>query len=143
MTDLNHVIEIGRLTRDISERDFGYTTGGTARLNLSIAVNRREKCNGAWQDKVSYFDVTVWGKTAENIKSYLRKGKQIAVYGYLDQQRWEKDGVKYSKVVIIADNVQLLGGNENGQQSAPQAQQPAGDYQSAGSGDDFPEDIPF
>ena len=139
MTDLNHVIEIGRLTRDISERDFTYTTGGTARLNLSIAVNRSEKRNGAWKDKVSYFDVTVWGKTAENIKAYLHKGKQIAVDGYLDQQRWEKDGVKYSKVVIIADNVQLLGGNE----SAPQAQQPAGEYQSAGSGDDFPEDIPF
>ena len=143
MTDLNSVIEIGRLTRDISERDFTYTTGGTARLNLSIAVNRSEKRNGAWQDKVSYFDVTVWGKTAENIRPYLHKGKQIAIDGYLDQQRWEKDGVKYSKVVIIADNVQLLGGNENGQQSAPQAQQPAGEYQSAGSGDDFPEDIPF
>ena len=143
MTDLNHVIEIGRLTRDISERDFAYTTGGTARLNLSIAVNRSVKKNGAWTDSVSYFDVTVWGKTAENIKAYLHKGKQIAIDGYLDQQRWEKDGVKYSKVVIIADNVQLLGGNENGQQSAPQAQQPAGEYQSEGSGDDFPEDIPF
>ena len=139
MTDLNHVIEIGRLTRDISERDFGYTTGGTARLNLSIAVNRSVKKNGAWTDSVSFFDVTVWGKTAENIKAYIHKGKQIAVDGYLDQQRWEKDGVKYSKVVIIADSVQLLGGNE----SAPQAQQPAGEYQSAGSGDDFPEDIPF
>ena len=139
MTDLNHVIEIGRLTRDISERDFGYTTGGTARLNLSIAVNRSEKRGGEWADKVSFFDVTVWGKTAENIKPYLHKGKQIAIDGYLDQQRWEKDGVKYGKVVIIADNVQLLGGNE----SAPQTQQPAGDYQSAGSGDDFPEDIPF
>ena len=139
MTDLNHVIEIGRLTRDISERDFGYTTGGTARLNLSIAVNRSEKRNGAWQDKVSYLDVTVWGKTAENIKPYLHKGKQIAVDGYLDQQRWEKDGVKYSKVVIIADSVQLLGGNENN--AAPQ--EPAGDYQSAGSGDDFPDEIPF
>ena len=143
MTDLNHVIEIGRLTRDISERDFAYTTVGKARLNLSIAVNRSEKRGGEWADKVSFFDVTVWGKTAENIRPYLHKGKQIAVDGYLDQQRWEKDGVKYSKVVIIADNVQLLGGNENGQQSAPQAQQPAGDYQSAGSGDDFPEDIPF
>ena len=143
MTDLNSVIEIGRITRDISERDFGYTTGGTARLNLSIAVNRSVKKNGAWTDSVSFFDVTVWGKTAENIKAYIYKGKQIAVDGYLDQQRWEKDGVKYSKVVIIADNVQLLGGNENGQQSAPQAQQPAGEYQSAGSGDDFPEDIPF
>ena len=143
MTDLNSVIEIGRLTRDISERDFAYTTAGKARLNLSIAVNRSEKRGGEWADKVSFFDVTVWGKTAENIRPYLHKGKQIAVYGYLDQQRWEKDGQKFSKTVIIADNVQLLGGNENGQQSAPQAQQPAGDYQSAGSSDDFPEDIPF
>ena len=143
MTDLNHVIEIGRLTRDISERDLGYTTGGTARLNLSVAVNRSEKRGGEWADKVSFFDVTVWGKTAENIRPYLHKGKQIAVDGYLDQQRWEKDGQKFSKVVIIADSVQLLGGNENSQQSAQQAQQPAGDYQSAGSGDDFPEDIPF
>ena len=139
MTDLNHVIEIGRLTRDISERDYGYTTGGTARLNLSIAVNRSEKRGGEWADKVSFFDVTVWGKTAENIRPYLHKGKQIAVDGYIDQQRWEKDGIKYSKVVIIADSVQLLGGNE----SAPQAQQPAGEYQSAGSGNEFPEDLPF
>ena len=137
MTDLNHVIEIGRLTRDIGERDFCYTTGGTARLNLSIAVNRSVKKNGAWTDSVSYFDVTVWGKTAENIKQYLTKGKQIAVEGYLDQQRWEKDGQKYSKVCIIADNVQLLGGKNEG---APQQAQ---GYNDAGSGDDFPEDIPF
>ena len=154
MTDLNHVIEIGRLTHDISERDFAYTTGGTARLNLSIAVNRSEKRNGQWTDKANFFDVTVWGKTAENIKPYLHKGKQIAVDGYLDQQRWEKDGQKFSKVVIIAETVQLLGnsqdnpnsaryGGTSAHQSAPQAQQPAGDYQSAGSGDDFPEDIPF
>ena len=137
MTDLNHVIEIGRLTRDIGERDFCYTTGGTARLNLSIAVNRSVKKNGAWTDSVSYFDVTVWGKTAENIKQYLTKGKQIAVEGYLDQQRWEKDGQKYSKVCIIADNVQLLGGKNEG---APQQAQ---GYNDAGSGDDFQEDIPF
>lgn len=137
MTDLNHVIEIGRLTRDISERDFGYTTGGTARLNLSIAVNRSEKRGGEWADKVNFFDVTVWGKTAENIKPYLHKGKQIAVEGYLDQQRWEKDGQKYSKVCIIADNVQLLGGKNEG---APQQAQ---GYNDAGSGDDFPEDVPF
>lgn len=139
MTDLNHVIEIGRIVRDPD--NLAYTTSGTARLNLSIAVNRSEKRNGAWTDKASFFDVTVWGKTAENIKLYLHKGKQIAVDGYLDQQRWEKDGKKFSKVVIVADSVQLLGGNENAQQSAPQ--QPAEGYAPAGSCDDFPEDIPF
>lgn len=140
MTDINTVNIIGRMTRDIGERDFAYTSGGTARLNLSIAVNRREKRGGEWADKASFFDITVWGKTAESIRPYLGKGKQIAVSGYLDQQRWEKDGQKYSKVVIIANAVQLLGGNENGQQGAPQQ---AGAYSDAGSGDDFPEDLPF
>ena len=139
MTDLNHVIEIGRLVRDPD--NLAYTTSGTARLNLSIAVNRSEKRNGQWTDKASFFDVTVWGKTAENIKSYLHKGKQIAVDGYLDQQRWEKDGVKYSKVCIIANAVQLLGSNENGMQD--RTPQQAQCYQDAGSGDEFPEDIPF
>ena len=81
------------------------------------------------------------GKDCGNIKPYLHKGKQVAIDGYLDQQRWEKDGKKFSKVVIVADSVQLLGGNENAQQSAPQ--QPAEGYAPAGSGDDFPEDIPF
>ena len=137
MADLNKVILIGRTTHEIDERSFGYTTGGTARLNISIAVNRREKRNGEWADRVSYFDVTIWGKTAENIKSYLHKGKQVAVEGYLDQQRWEKDGQKYSKVCIIADNVQLLGGKNEG---APQQAQ---GYNDAGSGDEFPEDVPF
>ena len=137
MADLNKVILIGRTTHEIDERSFGYTTGGTARLNISIAVNRREKRNGEWADRVSYFDVTIWGKTAENLKSYLHKGKQIAVEGYLDQQRWEKDGQKYSKVCIIADNVQLLGGKNEG---APQQAQ---GYNDAGSGDEFPEDVPF
>lgn len=137
MADVNIVSLIGRTTHEIDERSFGYTTGGTARLNISIAVNRREKRNGEWADRVSYFDVTIWGKTAENIKQYLTKGKQIAVEGYLDQQRWEKDGQKYSKVCIIADNVQLLGGKNEG---VPQQAQ---GYNDAGSGDDFPEDLPF
>lgn len=137
MADVNKVILIGRTIHEIDERSIGYTTGGTARLNISIAVNRREKRNGEWADRVSYFDVTIWGKTAENIKQYLTKGKQIAVEGYLDQQRWEKDGQKYSKVCIIADNVQLLGRKNEG---APQQAQ---GYNDAGSGDDFPEDLPF
>ena len=140
MNDINHTIVIGRLVRD---GDFGYITSGTARLNISIAVNESRKCQNGWTDYPNYFDVTIWGKTAENLKPYLIKGKQVAIEGHLQQQRWEKDGQKFSKTVIIAETVQLLGGNENGQQSAPQAQQPAGDYQSAGSGDDFPEDIPF
>ncbi len=138
MTDINTVNIIGRLTHDVQDRDFAYTSGGTARLNMSIAVNRSEKKDGEWADKASFFDVTVWGKTAEGIKPHLAKGKQIAVTGYLDQQRWEKDGQKFSRVVIVANGVQLLGGKD-----AENSKAPAQGYSDAGSGDDFPEDIPF
>lgn len=134
MTDINTLTIIGRLA---SNCDLAYTAGGTARLNLSIAVNRSQKSGGEWSDKASFFDVTVWGKTAENISPYLSKGKQIAVQGYLDQQRWEKDGQRFSKVCIIAEQVQLLGGKDAG------VKQQAQGYTEAGSDDDFQEEIPF
>ena len=134
MTDINTLTIIGRLT---SNCDLAYTAGGTTRLNLSIAVNRSQKTGGEWSDKASFFDVTVWGKTAENISPYLSKGKQIAVQGYLDQQRWEKDGQRFSKVCIIAEQVQLLGGKDAG------VKQQAQGYSEAGSDDGFQEEIPF
>ncbi|MBO4532628.1 MAG: single-stranded DNA-binding protein [Treponema sp.] len=160
MTDLNHVVLIGRLTKDLGtdERSFGYISSGQARANISIAVNRSRKNGDTYVDEVNYFDVTIWGKTAENLKPYLLKGKQIAIDGYLKQDRWEKDGQKQSKVVVVANNVQLLGGKGDGAGSVPSGApkfQPnsaasndgfSGGYQSESfgeTGSDFPEDIPF
>ena len=146
MNDINHTIVIGRLVRD---GEFGYITSGTARLNISIAVNESRKGQNGWTDYPNYFDVTIWGKTAENLKPYLIKGKQVAIEGHLQQQRWEKDGQKFSKIVIIADNVELCGGREQSapapqqqpQQYAPQTSAP--EYSQPTLGDEFPEDIPF
>lgn len=157
MTDINNVNIIGRLTRDIGESDFAYVSTGTARLSVSIAVNRAKKNGDEWVDEVSYFDITIWGKTAENLKQYLFKGKQIAVSGHLKQDRWEKDGQKHSRISIVADSVQLCGGrNDNGdnggyQQGYSQGQQgsfaPKPQNQQAApqtsESDEFPEDIPF
>ncbi|MBP5283190.1 MAG: single-stranded DNA-binding protein [Treponema sp.] len=163
MTDTNHVVIVGRLTRDVGsdERSFAYVSSGQARANVSIAVNRSRKNGDQWVDEANFFDVTIWGKTAENLKPYLLKGKQILVDGHLKQDRWEKDGQKFSKVTIVADNVQLLGGksDNSGQQSGgftPRFQNaapaPAGDMSSSSGYDDggfggndsgFPEDIPF
>lgn len=145
MTDINHVIVIGRLVRDISERDFGYLQSGTARLNISIAVNESRKGQNGWIDYANYFDVTIWGKTAEYLKPYLTKGKQVAIGGHLQQQRWESNGYRNSKVVIIADKVELCSSRDNWgiyQQSAPQPQL-APEYSQPTLGDEFPEDIPF
>lgn len=137
MADLNNISVIGRMTRDLDGRAFGYTPNGKARLNISIAVNDGYGDN----EYVSYFDVVIWGKTAENIKPYIGKGKQLCINGRLRQDRWEKDGQKNSRVLIVAETVQLLGGRDAGasaQQSAPQQAQEYND-----GGDEYPEDIPF
>ncbi len=111
MADINQVIIIGRLTRDA---ELKYTQGGLAIGNFSIAVNRRKKSGDQWVDEVSYFEVSLFGKQAETLNQYMMKGKQVAVHGELRQDRWEQDGQSRSKVVIVANNVQLLGGNQGG-----------------------------
>ena len=158
MTDLNHVVLIGRLTGDLGsdERSFGYVGNGQARANVSIAVNRNKKNGDQWVEEVNFFNVTIWGKTAENLKPYLTKGKQICVEGHLKQDRWEKDGQKQSRISIVADSVQLLGGRSDSSSSSSSVQSqnssfhpvsspmPSNGYESFGdTGNDFPEDIPF
>lgn len=118
MADVNHVLIIGRLTRDC---ELKYTSGGMAIANLSLAVNRRAKKGEQWTEEVSFFESVLFGKTAEGLKPYLLKGKQIAVEGELKQERWEKDGQSRSKVVINASNVQLLGGNDKPAQQGGQS----------------------
>lgn len=141
--DLNHVVLIGRLTRDLGadEKSFGYAGNGQARVNFSIAVNRSKKQGDQWVDETNYFDITLWGKQAENLKPYLTKGKMICVDGYLKQDRWEKDGQKFSRITVVANNVQLLGGKGNSDsntQNAAPAQE--ADFNPA---EGFPESIPF
>jgi len=137
MADMNKWIGIGRLTRDAEMK---YTSGGMAICKFSIAVNARVKQGESWADEASFFDVTVFGKTAEAINQYLVKGKQVAVDGRLKQDRWEKDGQTHSRVVINADNVQLLGGGE----ARPDNQaRPASASQDDGGFPDFVSDIPF
>ena len=114
MTDINNLTIIGRLTKDV---EVSYTPGGMDYTNFSIAVNRSVKKNEQWTDEVSYFDVKLFGNTAKNLGPYLTKGKQIAIDGYLHQDRWEKDGQKNSRVVICANNVQLCGGKDQNSNS--------------------------
>ena len=112
MTDINSVVLVGRITKDVGsdERSFSYVGNGTAKAIVNIAVNRSVKKNGNWADEVSFINVTIWGKTAENLKQYLKKGTQICVDGYLTQDRWEKDGKKESRLNVTAESIQLLGG---------------------------------
>jgi single-strand DNA-binding protein len=129
MSDTNKVILIGRLTRYI---ELSYTNSGTAVGKFSLAVNRRIKKDGQWEGEANFFDVTLWGKAAEALKSYLTKGRQVCVTGELRQNRWnDQQGNSRSKVEIVAREVQLLG-NSQQETSSGQSQQ-----------DDFEDDPPF
>lgn len=109
MTDINTVVLVGRLTRDA---ELKYTKGGTAVMAFSIAVNKSKKEGDQWRDEGHFFDCSMFGKRAESLNQYLTKGMQIAVSGSLEQQRWEsKDGAR-SKIVVIVEELSMLGGKK-------------------------------
>ncbi len=162
MQDLNHVMLIGRLTRDA---ELKYTNGGMPITKLGLAVNRRKKSGDNWTEEANFFDIVVFGRMGEALNPYLVKGKQIAVDGELRQNRWEQNGQKRSKVEITANNLQLLGGGGapggSGQGPKPAPLQGGGGpqregnsqpFENYGGGQNYPplgddgsggEDIPF
>jgi single-strand DNA-binding protein len=108
MADLNHVVLIGRLTRDA---ELKITANGQAVCKFSIAVNRRRKNGDQWEDEANFFDIVVWGRQGESLSQYLVKGPMVGVDGELRQDRWQQqDGQNRSKVEIVATYLQLLGG---------------------------------
>lgn len=107
--DINATFQIGRLTRDC---DFKYASTGAAVMEFTIAVNHRKGKDGV--EPVSYFTVKIFGKLAESLKDFMKKGKQVGVKGYLKQDRWEKDGEKRERVVIMCEEIEMLDkGNSN------------------------------
>ncbi len=131
--------------------------------DVGLAVNdRRKNASGEWVEETTFVDVTLWGRTAEVAGEYVTKGSPLLIEGRLKLDTWEKDGKKNSKLRVVCDRMQLLGGRGDGgggrgRSSRPANEQQANDqhnsggesYESAGSssggsdsfgGDD---DIPF
>lgn len=106
---LNKVLLMGNLTRDPEVK---YTPKGTAVCDLGIAINDSFKAqDGTIKETVTYVDVEVWGRTAENCKQYLTKGRPVFVEGQLRLDQWETpQGEKKSRMKVRADRVQFLGG---------------------------------
>jgi len=150
MADINHVVLIGRLTRDAELKQ---TSNGQAVCKFSVAVNRRRKNGDQWEDEANFFDVVVWGRQGEALNQYLTKGKMVGIDGELRQDRWQQDGQNRSKVEIIANYLQLLGGNPgtggapgnfNGNSSAaPERAGWKGQNAAPPPEDNFADDIPF
>ena len=114
--DLNNITLVARLVRDMETK---FTSGGMAIGTFSVAVGKRVKKGESWEDYTSFFDCKCFGKTAENLAQYMVKGKQVAITGELNQDRWQKDGETKSRVLINCNSVQLLGGKSEGHADAP------------------------
>lgn len=128
MQDLNTVSLIGRLVKD-SEMN------GT-RLNFTVAFNTTKKDGDKYTDEGNFIDLCLWGKQASSLAPYLNKGQQVAILGHLHQDKWEKEGQKHSKISVMVDSIQLLGGvKKEGASMKPTGKttEPAADFE-----EDFP-----
>jgi len=151
MASFNKVILAGNLTRDPELR---YTPKGTAIARLGIACNRKWKSeSGEMKEEVTFVDVDAFGKTAEVIGQYLKKGRPILIEGRLRYDTWEdkQSGQKKSKLGVVLETFQFLdsgGRGEGGDAPAAPRSRPAAGSAPAPEpveGDTPPEhdDVPF
>jgi single-strand DNA-binding protein len=124
MASYNRVLLVGNLTRDPEIR---YVASGMAVTDLGLAVNdRRKNANGEWVEETTFVDVTLWGRQAETAGEYLSKGSSVLIEGRLKLDTWEtSDGQKRSKLKVVGERMQFLGGRGGGQGS-PAAGRAAG-----------------
>ena len=149
MASFNKVILAGNLTRDPELR---YTPKGTAIARLGIACNRKWKSEtGEMKEEVTFVDVDAFGKQAETIGQYLKKGRPILIEGRLRYDTWEdkQSGQKKSKLGVVLENFQFLdsGGSRGGDAEAPRSRPAAPSAPAAEPADtDVPpesDDVPF
>ncbi|MCU0863085.1 MAG: single-stranded DNA-binding protein [Planctomycetes bacterium] len=112
MANFNKVLLMGNLTRDVELR---HTQGGTALAKFGLAVNRKFTVNGESKEETCFVDLTAWGKQAELLNQYVRKGSQLFVEGRLQFSTWEsQEGGKRSKLEVVVENFQFLGSARGG-----------------------------
>jgi single-strand DNA-binding protein len=154
MASFNKVILVGNLTRDPELR---YTPKGTAIAKIGVAVNRVWTNEaGEKKEEVTFVDVDVFGRTAENVGQYMRKGRPILIEGRLRLDQWDdkQTGQKKSKLGIVAETVQFLGsatgGGEGGTPAPAARSRPAATPAAAppgepleGDGPPESDDVPF
>ena len=114
MPNYNKVILMGNLTRDPEVR---YTSGGTAIAKLGIAINRYwSNKDGQKQEETTFVDVDAFGRQAETIGQYLKKGRPIMVEGRLKLDQWDdkQTGQKRSKLGVVLDRFEFIDSRSEG-----------------------------
>jgi single-strand DNA-binding protein len=148
MPNYNKVILMGNLTRDPEVR---YTSSGTAIAKLGIAINRYwSNKDGQKQEETTFVDVDAFGKQAETIGQYLKKGRPIMVEGRLKLDQWDdkQTGQKRSKLGVVLDRFEFIdsrgeggGGDFSSESSSPSGGGAAPAQGGGGFAED--DDVPF
>lgn len=122
---MNKAILVGRLGFDPELRR---TQGGTAVVNLRLATSDRRKDGDQWVDHTEWHTVTAWGRTAENVEKFCKKGKQLYVEGRIQTREFtDKSGVSRKSTEVVADVVRFLGSRDGGDDERPRQSAPVSD----------------
>ena len=150
MSSFNKVIMLGNLTRD---PQLSYLPSQTPVVEFGLASSRRWKSNdGTQREEVCFVDCRAYGRMAENINKYCKKGRPLLVEGRLTFDQWEaQDGSKRSKHRVTVESFTFIGGGQSGGgegrgYSGGEGKEPAAggmDEGGPGSGSSQTDDIPF
>jgi single-strand DNA-binding protein len=134
---VNKAILVGRLGADPELRA---TASGTSVVNIRLATNDRRKEGDEWVDHTEWHNVTVWGRSADNVAKYCTKGKELFVEGRIQTRKYQdKTGTDRYATEIVADNIRFLGSRSDSD-NGPQRQHP----NQVSNGSSTPdEEIPF
>ena len=136
---VNKVILIGRLWKD---PEIVYANSGTAIAKVALATSEKRKDqSGQYVEKTEWHNLVMFGKLADVVGQYMKKGSQAYFEGRLETEKWEKDGVTRYTTKVIVNQMEMLGsreGQERPPSRTPQSSRPAPpDY------DDEDNSIPF
>ena len=146
MASINRATIIGNVGRDPELR---YSAAGAAVCNVTIATSRqwKSKDSGEKVEETEWHRVVFYDRLAEIAGEYLKKGRSVYVEGRLKTRKWtDKEGVERYTTEIVAENMQMLGGRDDGERTAPPAQRQAPKPAARSSADafaDMPDDAPF
>lgn len=144
MASFNRVVLAGHMTRDIEIR---FTPKGTAVGQSGLAINRKWKTeSGEEREEVTFVDFSAWGRSAETLAQYTKKGSALLIEGRLKLDQWDdkQTGQKRSKLSVVVESFQFLGEPKGDRQAAP-ARPPAKPEaaEQGGHGADSSDDVPF
>ena len=131
MPNLNKVMLMGNLTRDPEVK---YTPKGTAIAEFGMAINRNYTTeSGEKREEVTFVDVELWSRLAELAGEYLKKGRPVYIEGRLRLDTWDdkQTGQKRSRMRVVGEVMQFLGGRDDSGGGAPRSQGPDDEYSSS------------